>query len=236
MGRTIARRLLGERGKMTQKRVLIFGASGGIGAAMAQQAGTEGAEVVALSRSQTGLELTDPASIEAALEGQGVFDAVVIATGILAPKDTTPEKALAALTPDTMAQVFAVNAIGPALILARIAPHLPRNRRAVVAVLSARVGSISDNRLGGWHSYRASKAALNQILRGAAIEMHRTRPQTTCVALHPGTVKTALTSGYGGYDKLTPQEAAQRLWHVMDGLTSAQSGSFLDFNGLHVPW
>jgi len=133
--------------------------------------------------------------------------------------------------------VMAVNAIGPALVLGHMARLLPRDRRAVVAVLSARVGSIGDNRIGGWHSYRASKAALNQIVRGAAIEIGRTHRQAVCVALHPGTVATSFTAGYAGrHPTVAPDEAATNLLAVLDGLTPAQSGGFYDYAGVVVPW
>jgi NAD(P)-dependent dehydrogenase (short-subunit alcohol dehydrogenase family) len=103
-------------------------------------------------------------------------------------------------------------------------------------VLTARVGSIGDNRLGGWHSYRASKAAANQIVRGAAIEIGRRRKEAVVVALHPGTVETPFTAGYTGHAKMTPAEAAGRLLDVLEGLTPAQSGGFFDYAGAEVPW
>ena len=117
-------------------------------------------------------------------------------------------------------------------------PLLPREGRAVFATLSARVGSIKDNRLGGWHSYRASKAALNQIVRCAAIELARTRPDAICVALHPGTVDTGLSTGFAkaGLDVQTPEVAAERLLAVIDGLTADDSGGFRDHLGEPIPW
>ena len=111
-----------------------------------------------------------------------------------------------------MARTFAVNAIGPALVLAHVARLLPWEGRSVVGVLTARVGSIGDNRMGGWHSYRASKAAANQILRGAAIEIGRKRKEAVVVALHPGTVETPFTSAYPGHSKMTPEEARAGFW------------------------
>ncbi|NDV02197.1 SDR family NAD(P)-dependent oxidoreductase [Pseudoroseicyclus tamaricis] len=218
------------------ERVLIIGASGGIGAALASAAEARGAEVVRLSRSGDGFDITDPASVSAHLGRlEGPFDALVVATGILAPPGGAPEKALAAVEAEAMAQVFATNAIGPALVLGQAKRLLPRERRAVVGVLSARVGSIGDNRLGGWHSYRASKAALNQIIRGAAIELARTHPQAVVAALHPGTVETPFTEGYPR-DKLPPAEAARRLWAVLEGLPADESGGFFDHRGARVPW
>ena len=211
-------------------RVLIIGASGGIGAAMA--AGVAADEVICLSRRVDGLDVTDPASVARVLGGvTGVFDLIVVATGMLG----VPEKSLAAIEAGAMAQVFAVNAIGPALILREV-PRLlaPRGK---VAVLSARVGSIGDNQIGGWHSYRASKAALNQIVRGAAIELARSNRGSVCVALHPGTVETAFTAQYAGRHKtVTAAQAARDLLAVIAGLGPDQSGGFYDYAGRVVAW
>jgi NAD(P)-dependent dehydrogenase (short-subunit alcohol dehydrogenase family) len=166
----------------------------------------------------------------------GPFDAVIVATGILAPEGAAPEKSLDAIDAATMARTFAVNAIGPALVLAQVARLLPREGRSVVGVLTARVGSIGDNRLGGWHAYRASKAAANQIVRGAAIEIGRKRKEAVVVALHPGTVETAFTAAYPGHSKMTPDESARRLLGVLDGLSPEQSGGFFDYAGREIPW
>ena len=134
-----------------------------------------------------------------------------------------------------MARAFAINAIGPALLLKHFTELLPRSGRCVFATLSARVGSIGDNGLGGWYSYRASKAALNQLLRTAAIEVARRRPQAVLLALHPGTVRTALSGPFTRPDQgLTPEEAALRLLLVMDA--AQHTGSFLDQDGLTVAW
>ncbi len=219
-------------------RALIIGASGGIGAAVAAEAEVRGAQVVRLSRSADGLDVTDEASVSAALGAlEGTFDLIFVAVGVLAPPGGAPEKALSALGARAMAQVFAVNAIGPALILRGVQRLLPTDRRAVVAVLSARVGSIGDNHIGGWHSYRASKAALNQIVRGAAIELGRTRKQAICVALHPGTVETPFTAEYAArHSTVTAEVAARNLLDVVDGLDVAHSGGFFDYSGAAVPW
>ncbi|WP_373356064.1 SDR family NAD(P)-dependent oxidoreductase [Pseudoroseicyclus sp. CXY001] len=217
-------------------QVLIIGASGGIGSALAAEAEARGAAAQRLSRQQDGFDITDPASVAAHLGRlEGPFEAIWIATGILAPKGGAPEKALKALEPAVMAQVFAVNAIGPALVIHQAARLLPRVRPSRIGVLSARVGSIGDNRLGGWHSYRASKAALNQIIRGAAIELGRTQPQAVLAALHPGTVETPFTQGYPR-EKLAPDKAAKALWGVLEGLAPGQSGGFFDYAGKPVPW
>ncbi|MEM6408363.1 MAG: SDR family NAD(P)-dependent oxidoreductase [Pseudomonadota bacterium] len=215
-------------------RHLIIGASGGIGAAVA---GAMTGDVVGLSRSKDGLDVTDETSIEHHLSGlDGTFDTIFVATGSLTAGGE-PEKTVKALKPATLAQQFAVNAMGPALVLKHCMRLIPRDRRSVFAALSARVGSIGDNQIGGWHSYRASKAALNQLIHGAAIELARTHKQAICVALHPGTVETPFTAKYAGHHKTVPAtQAAQNLIAVMDGLTTDQTGKFFDYAGTPIPW
>lgn len=217
-------------------RALILGATGGIGAALVAECSARGAQVVGLSR-RDGLDISSAESVAQAMGAlKGPFDRVVVATGVLAPDGGRPEKSLGAITPEAMAHVYAVNTIGPALILANISKLLPKDRRSVVAVLTARVGSIGDNHLGGWHSYRASKAAANQIVRGTAIELKRKFPLSICVALHPGTVQTPFTAGYPAHDKHSPDMAARHLIQVMDGLSPEDTGQFLDWKGEAVPW
>ena len=212
-------------------RALVIGTSGGIGAAISAALSARG-EVVGLARSEGGPDLTDEDSIRAALQGiAGPFDLVFVATGALG----VPEKTIKTFDAAALAAQVALNAAGPLLMLKHVLPMLPRDRRAVFAALSARVGSIGDNRLGGWYSYRAAKAALNQLLRTAAVEVARTHPQAVIAALHPGTVATRFTEGYGG-EKLSPRESAARLLAVLDGLAPAQSGGFFDHRGETVPW
>jgi NAD(P)-dependent dehydrogenase (short-subunit alcohol dehydrogenase family) len=219
------------------RNALVVGASGGIGAAFSAELAARGAAVTGLSRRADGLDLMDPTSVARVMGTlEGPFDAVIVAMGILAPEGAAPEKSLEAIDAGLMARTFAVNAIGLALILAHVARLLPRDERSIVGVLTARVGSIGDNRMGGWHSYRASKAAANQIVRGAAIEIGRKRKQAVVVALHPGTVETPFTAGYPGHAKMTPKESAHRLLDVLDGLTPDQSGGFFDYAGAEVPW
>lgn len=212
-------------------RSLVVGASGGIGMALADELALRG-KVVALSRSGDGLEVTDEASVARLLGAlSGVFDLVVIATGALG----RPEKALRALDAAQMAEQFAVNAIGPALVIKHLVRLLPKDRPARVGVLSARVGSIGDNALGGWYSYRAAKAALNQLVHTAAIEIARSHPQAVLACLHPGTVVTEFTEGYPAA-KVTPAVSAQNLLRVLTQLTPAETGGFYDWAGKRVPW
>ncbi|MFD1509493.1 SDR family NAD(P)-dependent oxidoreductase [Lacimonas salitolerans] len=218
------------------KQALVIGASGGIGAAMVAELETRGYAVTGLSRSGDGLDVTDGASVTRIMGAlDGPFDVIFVAVGTLAV-DGAPEKALRQVDAAQMARVFAVNAIGPAMLLAQVERLLPRKGRSVVGVLSARVGSIGDNRMGGWYSYRASKAAVNQIVHGAAIEIGRKRPDAIVAALHPGTVATEFTAGYPGHDKVTPREAASNLCDVLEGLTPEQTGGFFDYAGREIPW
>ena len=217
---------------------LIIGASGGIGAALCAELETRGVAVTALSRAQDGLDLTDEALVAEVLGAQsGPFDLVFVATGALVIDGHPPEKSLSALSAKGLADQFAVNAIGPALVLKHARRLLPRDRRAVFAAMSARVGSIGDNRLGGWYGYRAAKAALNQLIHGAAIEMARTHRHLACVCLHPGTVATRFTSGYQDrHETVAPEVAAARLIDVIEGVRASDSGRFLDYAGREIPW
>ncbi|SIQ30113.1 NAD(P)-dependent dehydrogenase, short-chain alcohol dehydrogenase family [Rhizobium sp. RU20A] len=221
-------------------RAVVIGASGGIGAAVVAALESDGraGAVIGLSRSVDGLEVTDESAVKDAaqrLKEQGPLDLVFDATGALIIDGAGPEKTVKALDPAVMMKQFALNAIGPALIIKHFSPLLPRDRRAVLATLSARVGSISDNRLGGWISYRASKAALNQIVRTAAVEIARTHPQAVLATLHPGTVDTALSSGYTvNHAKLSPAEAARHLLLALDGVSAAESGAFVAYDGERI--
>lgn len=217
---------------------LIIGASGGIGAALARASVARGDTVTALSRRDHGLDVTDEASIAAALAPLSApFHRVIVATGALAPPGKGPEKSLRALDPGQIAAQFALNAMGPALVLKHALRLMPRDAPCVFAALSARVGSIGDNALGGWYSYRASKAALNQMLHTAAIEVARSHRQSVIVALHPGTVDTGFGAEFhAGRETVTPDTAAANLLAVIDGLTPADSGGFFDYAGARIPW
>ncbi len=220
------------------KRALVIGSSGGIGSALSEALSEQGWQVTGLSRSHNGLDVTSEASVAEHLDSlEGPFQRILIATGALEINGHTPEKALKHLSADALGAQFALNTIGPALVMKHALRLLPRDEPSVMAALSARVGSIGDNRAGGWHSYRASKAALNQIIRGAAIEIGRTHREAVCVALHPGTVATKFTEKYlGRHPAVPPAEAAQNLLQVIDSLTPEQSGAFFDWAGKPVPW
>ncbi len=231
-------------------RALVVGASGGLGAAFVAElvADPRYTQVILWTRSAAvasgekiiahSIDLRDEATIEKAAASLDEVDLAIVATGLLHDGHFKPEKSWQSLTPSAMIRAFEINTIGPALVAKHVLPHLPRDRRAVFAALSARVGSISDNRLGGWHSYRASKAALNQLIRCFSIELSLRRPLAICVGLHPGTVDTDLSKPYQGGvpdDKLfTPEWSALRLLDVLNVLTPAQSGRVYDWAGAEV--
>ena len=217
---------------------LIIGASGGIGQAITAALRARSVAVTALSRSTDGLDVTREASVSAHLGAlTGPYDLILVASGALEIGPHGPEKTLRSLTAEAMQAQFAVNAIGPALVLKHAVRLIPRDRPARVAVLSARVGSIGDNALGGWYSYRAAKAAVNQLVHTAAIELARTHPLASCVVLHPGTVATPFTAKYLGRHPAVPaSDAAQNLLRVLDGLGPADSGGFFDWAGKPVAW
>ena len=222
---------------------VVIGASGGIGGALVERLTASGAHetVHALSRSGTGLDQEDEASIEAAAARVANGPApvlIVVATGVL-HDGQSPERSLKALDGEHLLRDYRVNAVGPALIAKHFLPLLPRDRRGVFAALSARVGSIGDNRLGGWHSYRASKAALNMLLRNLAIETARTHPQAIVAGLHPGTVDTDLSAPFQkgvAPDKLfTPAYSAEQLLNVIHQLNPADSGGVFAWDGQRIP-
>ncbi len=220
------------------RNALVIGASGGIGAAFAERLDAS-SRVIRLSRRDDGVDITDEAAVAAAaarLEAER-FDLILVASGVLESEGAGPEKSFAAIDPAAMARLYAVNAIGPALIVKHFAPLLPARGRSVIAFLSARVGSIGDNRLGGWMGYRASKAALNQIVRCAGVELSRTRPDAIALALHPGTIDTALTRKFaGGRFTATPEECAENLLRRCVHATPEMSGRFFAYDGAAVPW
>ncbi len=224
---------------------VVIGATGGIGAAVVAQLQADApfARVVGLSRStRPALDLLDEASIRHCAEHIASLALpvrlVLDATGALNGDGMQAEKSWLQIDASQMAHAFAINAIGPALLMKHFLPLLPKSGKAVFASLSAKVGSIGDNRLGGWYSYRASKAALNQLVHTAAIELRRRAPQAVCVVLHPGTVATALSSAFAktGLEVQTPAQSAARVLAVIDGLTAADSGGFFNHDGSALPW
>lgn len=236
-------------------KAVIIGASGGIGAALcAALASRSDTDIIhAFSRSGdvgTGdnvragaLDLLNEDSIQAAAQivaASGPPDLVIIATGLLSEGAALqPEKSLRHQDLEAFRRVFEINTFGPALIAKHFLPIMPRKGRCVFTALSARVGSISDNRIGGWHAYRASKAALNMLIRNYAIEQARKNEDFIATSLHPGTVDTGLSKPFQGNvpDKqlFTPQESARYLIDVIDNLTSADSGKAFDWAGKEIP-
>ena len=228
----------------TEAVAVVFGAGGGIGSALtaALRAGSQYGHVIALGRHTTpALDLLDENSLAAAIAyaaGHGELRLLIDATGFLHDDRQGPEKSWRQLDAAHMARSFALNAIGPALMMKHALPLLPRSGRSVFATLSARVGSIGDNRLGGWYSYRAAKAALNQLVRTASIELARRAPEALCLALHPGTVATSLSAPFAtqGLEVHTPAVAAQHLLSVLDQLGPEANGGFYDWRGQPIAW
>lgn len=224
---------------------VVIGATGSLGAALMAALQLEGtfAQVIGLSRStQPALDLLDEASIESAARFVASFGLdlrlVIDATGELHGAGFSPEKTWQKIDPVHMARSFAINAIGPALLMKHFLPRLPRQGKAVFVSLSAKVGSIGDNRLGGWYSYRASKAALNQLIHTAAIELRRSHPQAACIALHPGTIESDLSSPFVKFGIIvkSPQEGATRILTTIDHFNEIDSGEFFDQFGKKLPW
>lgn len=238
---------------MIDRHAAVWGASGGIGRAVVEAlvASGEYAVIHAGSRAVVSpvscivlpftFDLSDEASIAAAaaaVAATGPVDMTMVATGILHDAAHQPEKSFATLTADAMVALYRVNTVGPALIAKHMIQALPKDRRSVFAALSARVGSIGDNRLGGWHSYRASKAALNMIIANLAIELRRTRPHAIAIGLHPGTVDTSLSAPFqktvADGKLLGPAGSARHLLSVIDSLTDAASGAVIAWDGQRI--
>lgn len=217
---------------------VIIGAAGGIGAALLETLREEDGFEVVHGFARADLDLMDEPSIAAAAERVRAGPAptlVIVATGLLHDEAHGPEKSLRDLDPAWLARNLAVNAIGPALVAKHFLPLMPRGKRSVFAALSARVGSVSDNRLGGWYGYRASKAALNQLIRTLAIEMKRVNDRAIVVGLHPGTVDTRLSkpfqSNVAPGQLFDPGRAAVQLLDVIDGLGVKDSGGLYAWDG-----
>jgi NAD(P)-dependent dehydrogenase (short-subunit alcohol dehydrogenase family) len=226
-----------------QYKALVVGSGGAIGAAFAQafSADPQCAHVELVSRgSHSDFDLCDHESIrvQATLSsGQGPYQIIIDATGAIAINGIGPEKALSGLNPDHLMQAFLINAIGPALVLRHFSPLLAKGA-SVYAKLSARVGSITDNKKGGWYGYRSSKAALNMILQSAAIELQRKNPDLRVVALQPGTVKSKLSQPFTStYSQiLEPAQSVSGMLDVLKALQAKSGAYFLDYKGLEIPW
>jgi NAD(P)-dependent dehydrogenase (short-subunit alcohol dehydrogenase family) len=219
---------------------VVIGTTGGIGKALCEQITAQNTFEKVFCFGRPEFELRDEASIAAAAEEVADFNVTLVinAAGFLHNPIQMPEKNFRDLNVESLSHCFAVNAIGPALIFKHFTPFLPRDSRSVVAHLSARVGSIGDNNLGGWYGYRASKAALNQIIKTASIELKRTHPKAISVALHPGTVETKLSEPFSSNktNRKSPEEAAKNLLAVIDSLSTDQTGGFFDWSGSSIPW
>ncbi len=237
--------------------VAVIGASGGIGRALVDDFAScpAVANIFALSRSDRlppiakvswhRLDLEDERSISdaasAVKQSAGRLHIVAVATGILyGGEHLQPEKTWRALNAAAMERAFRLNAIGPALVAKHFLPLLAGDCKSVFAALSARVGSIGDNRLGGWHSYRASKAALNMLIRTMSVELARRNPHALCVALHPGTVDTALSRPFQARVPagrlFSTAQSARYLLTVLDGLRGDDSGRFFAWDGSRIPF
>ncbi|HBH26296.1 MAG TPA: short-chain dehydrogenase [Rhodospirillaceae bacterium] len=232
--------------------IAVIGAGGAIGGALTRALAGRypGAALHAFARRVPGSpvagaahhSLADYVDEDAMARAAGMAEAwglVIVATGILHGPGLRPEKALRDISGPALARVLAANTVAPALAAKHFVPRLARGRRAVFAALSARVGSISDNRLGGWYAYRASKAALNMVLKTASIEAARRNPGAIIVGLHPGTVDSPLSRPFQGAvpdgGLRTPDAAAAALLDVLDGLTPADTGRCFAWDGQEVP-
>ena len=236
---------------VSRRWALVIGAGGGLGAALVQtllipgEHGIDG--VLSLGRStQPAIDYSDEACLEnaaawvaaqCAAEG-AELRLLIVASGFLHGAAGQPERSWAQLDADYLSEVFRINAIGPALVMKHFLPLLPRQGRCAAGFVSAKVGSIGDNALGGWYGYRAAKAALNQLVKTAAIELKRRNPQALCVALHPGTVDTALSKPFAkaGLKLRSPEVAAKELLSVLAGLEPQQTGTLVDYQGNILPW
>ena len=232
--------------------VIVVGSSGGIGKAFCDNllALDNVKHVTGLSRSDTPIEhpkfvskkidITDEASIVSATESLEDAHLIIISTGILHDESMMPEKNLANIDLDKLRHAFDINAIGPALLIKYLSKKMPAKEPSLIVVLSAKVGSISDNFLGGWYGYRASKAALNMIVRTAGIEIQRFHPTHSIVSVHPGTVTTKLsnpfTANYPKEKLLAPEDSVAKLIAVIDGLGPENNGQFINWDGTRISY
>ena len=220
-------------------RALVFGASGGIGQAFSRfledKLGSE--NVVNVSRSFDGFEISDEEKILKFSESiEGSFNLIINATGVLQTTEEGPEKTINVVKQKSMIDMMRINAIGPALLLKNFSKKLDKTKFSVFVNLSARVGSITDNRLGGWISYRSSKAALNQIIKTSSIEINRRNKNAICVGLHPGTVKTRFTEKFQNTtETISPDESVEMMMKVVENLSVDDNGYCFAYDGKVIP-
>ena len=220
-------------------RALVFGASGGIGQAFSRfledKLGSE--NVVNVSRSFDGFEISDEEKILKFSESiEGTFNLIINATGVLQTTEEGPEKTINVVKQKSMIDMMTINAIGPALLLKNFSKKLDKTKFSVFVNLSARVGSITDNRLGGWISYRSSKAALNQIIKTSSIEINRRNKNASCVGLHPGTVKTRFTEKFQNTtETISPDESVKMMMNVVENLSVDDNGYCFAYDGKVIP-
>ena len=220
-------------------RALVFGASGGIGQAFSRflesKLGSE--NVVKISRSFDGFEISDEEKIFKLSESiEGSFNLIINATGVLQTTEEGPEKTINVVKQKSMIDMMTINAIGPALLLKNFSKKLDKTKFSVFVNLSARVGSITDNRLGGWISYRSSKAALNQIIKTSSIEINRRNKNAICVGLHPGTVKTSFTEKFQNTTETSsPDDSVKMMMNVVENLSVDDNGYCFAYDGKVIP-
>ena len=220
-------------------RALVFGASGGIGQAFSRfledKLGSE--NVVNVSRSFDGFEISDEEKILKFSESiEGTFNLIINATGVLQTTEEGPEKTINVVKQKSMIDMMTINAIGPALLLKNFSKKLDKTKFSVFVNLSARVGSITDNRLGGWISYRSSKAALNQIIKTSSIEINRRNKNAICVGLHPSTVKTRFTEKFQNTtETISPDESVKMMMNVVENLSVDDNGYCFAYDGTVIP-
>ncbi len=220
-------------------RALVFGASGGIGQAFSRflesKLGSE--NVVKISRSFDGFEISDEEKIFKLSESiEGSFNLIINATGVLQTTEEGPEKTINVVKQKLMIDMMTINAIGPALLLKNFSKKLDKTKFSVFVNLSARVGSITDNRLGGWISYRSSKAALNQIIKTSSIEINRRNKNAICVGLHPGTVKTSFTEKFQNTtETISPDKSVKMMMNVVENLSVDDNGYCFAYDGKVIP-
>ena len=220
-------------------RALVFGASGGIGQAFSRflenKLGSE--NVVKISRSIDGFEISDEEKILKFSQSiEGSFNLIINATGVLQTTEEGPEKTINVVKQKSMIDMMTINAIGPALLLKNFSKKLDKTKFSVFVNLSARVGSITDNRLGGWISYRSSKAALNQIIKTSSIEINRRNKNAICVGLHPGTVKTRFTEKFQNTtETISPDESVKMMMKVVENLSVDDNGYCFAYDGKVIP-